>query len=123
MTKLTALIEAAKAATPGPWEAAIDEGCQPDMQHGVFANCNDLWIAALYRSGVNQADDKSEAAEKEVAANATFTALANPATILELCTLLEKAEETIAHHIKNRQLDDGHELCVALAAIKQWKEK
>ena len=42
--------------------------------------------------------------------------------ILELCALLEKAEETIAHHIKNRQLDDGHELCVALAAIKQWKE-
>ena len=41
----------------------------------------------------------------------------------DLCTLLEKAEEVIAHHIKKRQLDDDHELCVALAAIKQWKDQ
>ena len=124
MTKLTALIEAAKAATPGPWEAAIDEGCQPDMQHGVFANCNDLWIAALYRSGVNQADDKSEAAEKEVAANATVIALANPATILELCALLEKAEgalKKIQEHSHGSSVN--YAWCKeALAAIKQWKE-
>ena len=125
MNKLQQLIEAAKAATPGPWEAAIDEGCQPDMQHGVFANCNDLWITALYRSGVNQADDKSEAAEKEVATNATFIALANPATILELCALLETCEAALleaedfcsAKHVGFQNLDD------ALAAIKQWKEK
>jgi hypothetical protein len=55
--------------------------------------------------------------------NARFIAACDPATILELCALLEKMEEVIAHHIKKRQLDDDHELCVALAAIKQWKEQ
>ena len=50
--------------------------------------------------------------------------LTNPATILELCALLEKAEATIETALQDHK--DGFGLAVkdtkqALAAIKQWK--
>ena len=58
-------------------------------------------------------------------ANERFEYLANPATILELCALLETCEAALleaedfcsAKHVGFQNLDD------ALAAIKQWKEK
>ena len=50
-------------------------------------------------------------------------ALANPATIPELCALLEKAEEDL---VFARQVLSDHRIAYiseALAAIKQWKEQ
>ncbi len=62
-------------------------------------------------------------------ANAYFEYLANPATILELCALLEKAEEALdgclarlygelyPNHPETLEVED------AITAIKQWKEQ
>ena len=51
---------------------------------------------------------------------AEYNRLANPATILELCALLEKAEEALKLHDYGTRYPQAIE---ALAAIKQWKEK
>ncbi len=95
MTKLTALIEVAKAAT------------------SPYADDWELKQALL-----------------------KFDRLANPATILELCALLEKAEDAlevsrngIQWYIQNSSESNGsddealQQVDEALAAIKQWKEQ
>ena len=97
MNKLTALIEAAKAAS------VLDHNEGAEWYEADYIECN----GAFYRK------------------NAKFIALANPATILELCALLETCEAALleaedfcsAKHVGFQNLDD------ALAAIKQWKEK
>ncbi len=57
-----------------------------------------------------------------------YLTLANPATILELCALLEKAEEAL-ETIKSCSATEGEygralqrTISEPLAAIKQWKE-
>jgi len=62
--------------TPGPWIHELDGTFDNDMRHGVVAACNDLWVAACYRSGTSHRDEKSAAAEAEVAANARLIAAA-----------------------------------------------
>jgi hypothetical protein len=62
--------------TPGPWRADVDTNAQDDMRHGVVADCNDLWVAALYRSGTSPINEHSSEAEAEVAANARLIAAA-----------------------------------------------
>lgn len=54
---------------------------------------------------------------------AEYNRLANPATILELCALLEKAEETLDKYRGQVDRFGEHTSVEALAAIKQWKEK
>ena len=52
-----------------------------------------------------------------------FFTLASPATILELCALLEKAEEALLS--EDAQTNEGLRCAIsieALTAIKQWKE-
>ena len=76
-------------------------------------------------------------------ANERFEYIANPATILELCALLEKAEEALrewnlaADNSEETEYDDmasyvipmpifcdaNEKMEEALAAIKQWKEQ
>ena len=55
-----------------------------------------------------------------------FFTLASPATILELCALLEKAEDVLAdtQKIMNMWPSSSLDIAVteALTAIKQWKE-
>lgn len=103
MNKLTALIEAANAATPGPWSVE-HQTCFVSL---VEAKCFTV-----------SADMASE--------DADYVALANPVTILELCALLEKAEEGFVILRGNGKgcaqwvLDTIDE---NLAAIKQWKEQ
>lgn len=82
MNKLTALIEAAKAATP-LW----------DRWNGCDGPCDD------------------------------YVALANPATILELFALLEKAEKALDKYRGQVDRFGEHTSVEALAAIKQWKKK
>lgn len=58
--------------------------------------------------------------------NAEFIALANPVTILELCTLLEKAEDAMITARDAARCTDSwayEALDEPLAAIKQWKEQ
>lgn len=102
MNKLTALVEAAKAATPGPWDSYKSIVEFPQQEAGGFSlsNCPRAY------------------------ANAEFIALANPATILELCALLEQAEEALLS--EDVQTMEGLRCAIsieALAAIKQWKEQ
>ena len=64
--------------TPGPWRYGEDNGdryCN-DMKHGVIAECNDLWVAACYRSGTATEDERSPEAEAEAQANARLIAAA-----------------------------------------------
>jgi len=64
--------------TPGPWryEAAGEQRADNDMRHGVVAECNDLWVAACYRSGTSAPNEKSSQAEAEAEANARLIAAA-----------------------------------------------
>lgn len=72
----------ATGPTKGPWQAGTDGKPDNDMHHGVIAECNDLWIAAMYRSGTTvDGDDRSPKAEAEAAANARYVAAADPDTI------------------------------------------
>lgn len=103
-SKLTALIEAAKAATSGPWHRA-------DRTLTVYTVCGPDGLGIINADSPRTAD---------------YVALANPATILELCALLEKAEDAL----KGVWLNQGRSLPYrmslanpALAAIKQWKEQ
>ena len=64
--------------TPGPWRYGEDNGdryCN-DMKYGVIAECNDLWVAACYRSGTATEDERSPEAEAEAQANARLIAAA-----------------------------------------------
>lgn len=122
-SKLTALIEAAKAATPGPWETqGLDKAGQ-----AIVGN-KDIELFTCWHHSVGSI-------EKEMRSNAEFIALANPATILELCALLEKAEKALKAQVEDKRdgpffHEDEHPKgsCLrnseeALAAIKQWKEQ
>ncbi len=120
MNKLTALIEAAKAAThpvtKGRWMYLLgdrfvydrlEDGCRGVPQVGV---------------------DHAPSFISDEAKRLQFIALANPATILELCALLEKAEEAL-ETIKSCSATEGEygralqrTISEPLAAIKQWKE-
>lgn len=94
-SKLTALVEAAKAATQDDrWMAAAD------------AQCYEVGIADVPITRPLSRQD------------ALFITLANPATILELCALLEKAEGALDDAETYTHPDTVSE---ALAAIKQWK--
>ena len=93
MNKLTALIEAAKAATPGPWR----EGTPPPNGTTTVGTLQGLMTAHCFNGQ-----------------DSNFIALANPATILELCALLEKAEAAM-------NSPSGRKYVETLAAIKQWK--
>ena len=85
MNKLTALIEAAKAALVPDTDADMcRKGYVPNM-------------LAYYKK-------------------------ADPATILELCTLLETAEEALDKYRGQVDRFGEHTSVEALAAIKQWKE-
>jgi hypothetical protein len=113
MNKLTALIEAAKAASKDDWwkEITLVNALEPYTTHYSYSAYKD----------------------------AKFIALANPATILELCALLEKAEEALEEttalctNYESVEEPDGYQFTEApavikqgneaLAAIKQWKEQ
>ena len=121
MSKLSELVSAAKAATPGPWRTDQHEHDCPhqdiDIRNGLRSICT-VWI-----------DDACYDENGQRESNANFIALANPATILELCALLEKAEEALDGCLARLygELYPNHpetlEVEEALAAIKQWKEK
>lgn len=128
MNKLTALVEAAKAATPGPWHS-------PGLGE-VHAENHDVLLDVLFNDG---SGEDSVGNGRQV--DADYVALANPATILELCALLEKAEEAMEKYhacfdmltdgpdesdqaLAMSWLEQGRELRKEyLAAIKQWKEQ
>ena len=107
MTKLTALIEAAKAATPGKWKQGMSSHHTVSEREGT----GDYRIAEFHH-----------------AADASFVDHANPAAILELCALLEKAEEALKFYASpdteaDWDQDHGSTASEALAAIKQWKDQ
>lgn len=110
MNKLTALIEAAKAATPGRWKVGkkrVSLMSKKPMYSVEGPSCVSDW------------EDWGFTKE-----SAAFIALANPATILELCALLEKAEEALLS--EDAQTMNGLRCAIsveAIAAIKQWKEQ
>jgi len=104
MTKLTALIEAANTATPGPWT-------WPNV------GSSDFVISGPDRLAIGHLDSPR---------TAKYIALANPTTILELCALLEKAEEAlkcVKVYIPPSFANTHNGCNEALAAIKQWKEQ
>ena len=116
MSKLTALIEAAKAATSGPWS---------DTRY------QEIYVGHDPENMIIGPDDESIIAQNVSDDNSTFIALANPAIILELCALLEKAEEALetctegdysTGHVIHPSFDDAS-VNQSLAAIKQWKEQ
>ena len=106
MNRITALIVAAKAATSGPWHRA-------DRTLTVYTVCGPDGLGIINADSPRTAD---------------YVALANPATILELCALLEKAGDVLDYQIgwgrhyggQEGQAEKAEE---ALAAIKQWKEQ
>lgn len=107
MTKLTALIEAAKAATPGPWHSN-------HYDHLIVDDGEGSSQTLVTTVALNTYKDRSRH-------NKNFIALSNLATILELCALLEKAEHALKQYATMMPLwEAGIE---ALVAIKQWKEK
>ena len=71
-------MEAVKAIgarfTPGPWRYETDGAPDNDMRHAVLAECNDLWVAACYRSGTRPNDERE--ADAEAQANARLIASA-----------------------------------------------
>jgi hypothetical protein len=102
VNKLTALIEAAKAASV--------------LDH----NENAGWY------GVHEIENAGAYYRK----NARFIAACDPATILELCALLEKAEEALKKNfefletpVEDRKVMPWTDTYDALAAIKQWKDQ
>ncbi len=99
MSKLSELVSAAKVATPGPWHRA-------DRTLTVYTVCGPDGLGIINADSPRTAD---------------YVALANPTTILELCDLLEKAEEALVW-VDNcpRNFD---RVRPTLAAIKQWKEQ
>ena len=115
-TKTEELLRLAEAATPGPWvcDWPIDSVAEPDEHPDVS-----VWQGVEFTGKFinNISFDNS-------IANGNFIALANPATILELCALLEKAEEALHKLYHNLADTDANEQAgEALAAIKQWKEQ
>lgn len=87
----------AAGPTPGPWRADTEGKPDSDMNHGVIAEINDLWIAAMYRSGTTtDGDDKTPEAEAEAAANAHYIAEANPDTIAALLADNDRLREALA---------------------------
>ena len=132
MNKLTALIEAAKEATPGPWfngDFSDDFGDNPVTVYATKPELLAKGQSSIWPDGLSKilVADTNEGIYP--VADATFIALANPATILELCALLEKAEmaldgclarlygELYPNHPETLEVEE------ALAAIKQWKEQ
>jgi hypothetical protein len=83
MTTLKALREAAEKATPGEWIIAHDKG--------EFNNA--YWIGTerhhTFCQVENGADDEEYGGPEREKANATYIALANPATMLALLDLIE----------------------------------
>ena len=100
MNKLTALVESAKAASKDDWwkETTLVSALEPYTTHYSYSAYKD----------------------------AKFIALANPATILELCALLEKAEEALEtvgiSATDGEYVVDTWKVEEALAEIKQWKD-
>ena len=115
VNKLTTLIEAAKAATPGPWETrGLDKAGQ-----AIVGNKH-LELFTCWHHSVGSI-------EKEMRSNSTFIALANPAIILELCALLNEAHDSMEAFTDPEgamPADTGEfrDLAKALAAIKQWRQ-
>ena len=107
MNRLNSLIEAAKAATPGPWAKKRMGEWDRGYYYGVH-------MSPVRSISVDLGEH-----------NATFIALANPATILELCALLEKAGDALDHMVRAAaEQHCGLKIAdEALAAIKQWKEQ
>lgn len=119
MNKLTALVEAAKAATPGPWFAGDFNDDSGDNSVTVYSTKPELLFdgqSSIWPDGMLKIRVADTSEGIDPIADATFIALANPATILELCALLEKAEAAM-------NSPSGRKYVEALAAIKQWKEK
>lgn len=78
--------------TPGPWRYEADgERLDNDMRHAVLAECNDLWIAACYRSGTTAADEHSAQAEAEAQANARLIA-----TAPDLLSVVKRGRQKLA---------------------------
>lgn len=119
MSKLTELIKVAKAATPGPWET---DDANP---HLVARYINGVYhyILAVDPSSFSSTETTGEQDD----AVAAFISLANPATLLELCALLERAEEALQTCESMSDCNnDGVSYKAAsnvITAIKQWKEK
>ena len=119
VNKLTTLIEAAKAATPGPWEIQWYHcrASREDLDGEKVTSVGQvMWSVAKNIGPISHEHNHwagDYVAEPE---DAKFIALANPATILELCALLEKAEAAM-------NSPSGRKYVEALAAIKQWKEQ
>lgn len=96
MNKLTALAEVAKAA------ATIDH----NEQEGWYS------AEVIREQGAY------------FSKNAKFIAACDPDTILELCALLEKAEDALESERKSQRRIDHFKMTLeALAAIKQWKDQ
>lgn len=116
MNKLTALIEAANAATPGPWTCEKFNTNSPTLYHNIKGNYSykPAWVEPIHVCITKQDTEWPDA---------DFIALANPATILELCALLEKAEEALQACDDELVHGASYTISHALAAIKQWKEK
>lgn len=115
-TELAArLRELAEKATRGPWRADTEGKPDDDMNHGIVADVNDLWIAACYRSGTTADCERSSEAESEVAANAAYIAATNPQTILALLDEIDSLRATI------QSFEDGSEK-MALKGIKMRRE-
>lgn len=97
MVDLKALIEAAKAATPGPWEVGVAGDYPPnvmlDSDHTPIHS--DTWGAFV--SVVTNIDRGGGrvGTSKQGVANATFIALANPSTVAAMAEELMAAREAL----------------------------
>ena len=126
-SKLQRLIEAAKAATPGPWfngDFSDDFGDNPVTVYATKPELLAKGQSSIWPDGLSKilVADTNEGIYP--IADAAFIALANPATILELCALLEKAEKALGFINGCSYMGDIYGVASnALDAIKQWKEK
>lgn len=122
MNKLQQLIEAANGATPGPWDTDRAEHDCPhqDIRVRAVGGAIERTVCTVW------IDDACHDENGQQERNADFIAFANPATILELCALLEKAE-AVMYEQRERAAKGLPTQWVAvdeaLAAIKQWKEQ
>jgi hypothetical protein len=114
---LAAIMEAAKGATPGPWNVSIDDDGNPLSGRPSVEASAELDCSIVHWDGFVQTHWRSARGDKEIHANARLIAAANPAAlasvaayVAELEARAERAEAALA----TARDDTIDEVCVFL---------
>jgi hypothetical protein len=89
------LKELAEKATPGPWRVIIDDDGKPLSGRPSVQAPDELDCAIVGWDGFIKEHWRSARGDKEIHANASFIAAANPQTIIALCERVEKLEAAL----------------------------